>query len=95
MLDYLLRSSGSRDVVLLSLASQAAANLGDGENALRLAEQAMELQPNNGLAAASLAFAHERNGASREVARRRAGLNPDGSRYPRALNRLGEAARGG
>lgn len=95
VLDYLLRSSGSRDVVLLSLASQAAANLGDGENALRLAEQAMELQPNNGLAAASLAFAHERNGASREVARRRAGLNPDGSRYPRALNRLGEAARGG
>lgn len=92
LLDYLLESSGSRDVVLLSLASQAAANLGDGDEALRLAERAMDLQPSNSLAAASLALAYERRGMDREAALRRAGLNPDGSRFPRALNQLREAA---
>lgn len=95
VLGNLLEGAGSRDVVLLSLASQAAANLGEGEEAVTLAERAMDLQPNNRLAAASLAFAHERNGLSREESRRRAGLNADASRFPRAFNRLREAARGG
>lgn len=92
LLDYLVRSAGSRDVVLLALASQAAANLGDADGALSLAERAMALQPSNDLAAASLALAHERGGLDRAEARRRAGLRPDGSRFPRALNRLREAA---
>lgn len=95
VLGYLLAGAGSRDAVLLSLASQAAANLGEGQEAVTLAERAMRLQPNNRLAAASLAFALERNGMARDEARRRAGLGPDGSRFPRALNRLQEAARGG
>ncbi len=94
LLGYLLRSSGSRDVLLLSLASQSAAHLGRTENAIDYAERAMELQPSNDLAAASLALAREKDGMKQANARRSAGIYPDGARFPRALNRLqGVAAR--
>ena len=95
LLRNLLAGPGSRDVVLLALAARAESYLGRDRDALRFGRRAMELQPSNMFAATSYSLALQNSGETKEAADRSAGINPDGSRYPRALNRLREAAARG
>ncbi|MXP09406.1 tetratricopeptide repeat protein [Pseudoblastomonas halimionae] len=97
LLRYLLAGPGSRDVVLLALAARAESYVGRHDDAQRFGRRAMELQPSNMFAATSYSLALQQSGKTKDEADRRAGIHPDGSRFPRALSLLRQAAaaRGG